>query len=264
MCANRKTPEVARLYHIHSSHIRSRLPDPIADESRPPFQFRTYPGAERVDLPGRDFDLPQPLGEVLQRRKSVRDFLLRPLDLALVGRLLYASFGVLGDRKVEGVWIYDRPSPSAGGLYPLELYVATQAVEGLVDGLYHYDARAHQLEVRQRGLLQAALAGAILAPDAVRSSNLVIMISAIFQRTLWKYGERGYRYVCLDAGHLGQNLYLVATALGLGPVGIGGFFDEDLNRLAGLTIGEEEVIYLMCVGQRKATDAIAMTLPAGS
>jgi SagB-type dehydrogenase family enzyme len=206
-------------------------------------------------LPGRDFDLGPPLGKVLRRRTSVRDFLLRPLELALVGRLLYASFGVRGERKVEGVWVYDRPSPSAGGLYPLELYVATQAVEGLVDGLYHYDARAHQLEVRRRVLLHAALADAILAPDVVRNSNLVIMISAIFQRTMWKYGERGYRYVYLDAGHLGQNLYLVATALGLGPVGIGGFFDEELNRLAGLTIGEEEVIYLMCIGQRKPMDA---------
>jgi SagB-type dehydrogenase family enzyme len=260
MGANRKIPHVARLYHSHSSHIRSRLPDATDDDHRPPFQFRTYPGSERVDLPGRDFDLSEPLGNVLRRRKSVREYVLQPLDLTLVGRLFHASFGVRGERKVEGGgWVYDRPSPSAGGLYPLELYVATQAVAELPDGLYHYDARAHQLEVRGRGLLHQALAEASLAPDAVRHANLVIMIAGMFQRTMWKYGERGYRYVHLDAGHLGQNLYLVATALGLGAIGIGGFFDEELNHLAGLTAGEEEVIYLMCIGQPGSTDAPNLT-----
>jgi len=161
---------------------------------------------------------------------------------------------VRGYRKVEREWVADRPSPSAGGLYPLELYVATQAVEGLVDGLYHYDARAHQLELRESRLLHPELADMTLGQDVIPYANLVIVISAIFQRTLWKYGARGYRYVWLDAGHLGQNLYLVATALRLGPVSIGGFFDEELNRLLGLPLGEEEAIYLMCIGHPQKTE----------
>lgn len=206
-----------------------------------------------MDLPGRDFDLDHPLGDTLRDRRSCREFLDRPLGLALVGRLLHTSFGVRGYRRVGTEWVYDRPAPSAGGLYPLELYVATQTVEGLADGLYHYDARAHQLELRQRRLLQPELADIALGQDMVRRANLVVVISAVFQRTVWKYGERGYRYVWLDAGHVGQNVYLVATAMGLGPVSIGGFFDEDLNRLLDLPAGEEEAVYMVCIGHPVGT-----------
>lgn len=249
-----KEPDIARLYHLNSSNLRCRVAELTVDADRYPIRFRTYAGSQRVGLPGKDFDLGTfTLGAVLQKRRSCREFVLGSLDLALVGRLLHASYGVRGYRKVEGQWTYDRPSPSAGGLYPLELYLATQAVEGLLDGIYHYDARSHQLELMHTGLFHPTLADMTIGQDMIREANLVIMIAAIPQRTMWKYGQRGYRYVWLDAGHLGQNLYLVATALGLGPVSIGGFFDEELNRLVSLPPGEE-VIYLVCVGQPK--DAI--------
>jgi len=219
------------------------------DVDRRPLRFRTYPGSQRIDLPGCDFNIGASLGDVLQRRQSKRKFLLRPLELAIVSQLLYTSYGLRGYRKVDGQWTYDRPSPSAGGLYPLELYVATQAVEGLGDGIYHYDARAHQLELRHTGLVHPDLANMTIGQDMIRDANLVIIISAIFQRTMWKYGQRGYRYVWLDAGHVGQNFYLVAEALGLGQVSIGGFFDDELHRLLELPEAEEEVIYLICIGQ---------------
>jgi SagB-type dehydrogenase family enzyme len=245
--------EAMRLYHAHSSHLRSRLPDPPRDEDRPPLRFRIYPGSTRVDLPGRDFEITPSLGRVLQIRRSAREFSLKPLELQLVGQLLHASFGVRGSRQVEGEWVYDRPVPSAGGLYPLELYVATQGVETLPDGLYHYDPRAHQLELRQDRLLQPDLAEIALGQAMIRNANLVVIVAAVFQRTLWKYGERGYRYIWLDAGHLGQNLYLVATALGLGPISLGGFFDEELNRLLNLPYGEEDAVYIVCVGNERST-----------
>ncbi len=246
--------EAAKLYHVNSSHVRSRLTELPVDEERRPLRFRTYLGSHRLDLPGRDFELPATLGDVLQWRHSVRDFRLNPLDLTAVGRLLHAGAGVRGYRKSEGEWVYDRPFPSAGGLYPLELYVATQVVRGLPDGIYHYDARAHQLEVRQTRLVHPELAEIALGQTMPRDANLVIAICAMFERTMWKYGERGYRYVWLDAGHVGQNLALIATALGLGSVGIGGFFDEELNRLFDLSPEEEEVIYLVCVGQPEEAD----------
>jgi SagB-type dehydrogenase family enzyme len=260
----RKVPEVARMYHLHSSLVRSRTRDLTFDEDRPPFRFRTYPGSQRIDLPGCDLPADRPLCEVLSSRRSVRDFELRPLDLATLGGLLHASFGLRGCRSVGGEWVYDRASPSAGALSPLEVYVATQAVQSLADGLYHYDARAHQLELRQRRLLHPQLADIALGQDVVRTANLVIVISAIFQRTMWKYGERGYRYVWLDAGHLGQNLYLLATALGLGPVSIGGFFDEELNRLLDLPRGEEEAIYLVCIGHPRERPDDAADAPRES
>jgi len=244
-----KETNLAKLYHLNSSHVRSRVPRTDVDLDRTPLRFRTYPGSERRDLPGRDYDLAVALGDVLQRRRSVREFRLQSLGLPLLGRLLHASYGLRSSHEIDAEWSSDRSAPSAGALYPLELYVATQAVDGLKDAVYHYDARAHQLELRRSGLVHAELTSMTIAQQMIRESNLVIVISAIFERTMWKYGQRGYRYVWLDAGHVGQNLCLCATALGLGAVAIGGFFDDEVNALIRLPTAEEEAIYLVCVGQ---------------
>jgi SagB-type dehydrogenase family enzyme len=245
--------DAARLYHLNSSYVRDRLVEPPADEDRRPYRFRTYPGSPRVDLPGRDFRITARIGDVLRRRRSARNLSLRPLDLARVGRLLHSSYGVKGFRNQDGESIQARPCPSAGALYPLELYVATRAVTGLSDGLYHYDARAHQLETRHIGSMHPGLAALVIQGDqeVIRNANLVITISAVFERTCWKYGERGYRYVWLEAGHVGQNLYLAATALGLGSVSLGGFFDEELNRFLNLPPGEEHAMYILCIGHSR-------------
>lgn len=248
--ARSKETDVARLYHLNSSNIKGHIPDLTVDNDRHPLRFRSYAGSKRTDLPGRDFQLDISLGEALRERRSKRDFLLRPLELEAVGRLLYASYGLRGYRQFEGESFYDRPTPSAGALYPLELYIAAQEVNQLPDGIYHYDARAHQLEEMRTGVFHTQLAELTIGQNMIKDANLVVMIAATFQRTMWKYGQRGYRYVWLDAGHVGQNLYLVAGALGLGSVAIGGFFDDALNRLIGLP-GEETVIYLLCIGQPK-------------
>lgn len=249
-----KEADVARLFHMHSRHERSRTTEMTLDEDRRQLCFRTYPGSTRTPLPGRDFLLEEPLGAVLARRRSIREYTLRPLPLATLGRLLYASYGIKGGGGgLESAC--ERAAPSAGGRYPLEIYVATQSVEGLVDGVHHYDARAHELELRRPGTAQPKLVNLALDQGMVRDSNVVVIITAIPERTMWKYGQRGYRYVWLDAGHLGENLYLVATALGLGPVGIGGFFDGELNELLDLPAGEES-FYLVCVGQPSAGDPI--------
>ena len=246
--AARTEPDVARLYHLHSSHERTRLIDPPIELDRQPARFRTYPGSARTELPGEDFALQMPLGVALARRRSVRTYVRRPLPLEALGRLLHTSYGVRGPRREGGEDTYDRPAPSAGGRYPLELYVATQSVEGLRDGIYHYDARAHELELVRAGLAQPALVDLIMGQEVARDANVVVVITAVRERTMWKYGQRGYRHLFLDAGHVGQNLYLVATALGLGATAIGGFLDEDLGALLRLP-GDEEPFYVLCVGQ---------------
>lgn len=248
--------DIASLYHLHSSHVRERLLDLSIDDDRWPFRFRTYPGSERIDLPGRDFQFSTTLGKVLRNRRSVRNLQVRPLALARVGRLLHASYGVRGYAKYDRASFHHRPCPSAGACFPLEIYVAAQAVIGLPDGVYHYDARAHQLEIRSRRHAHTELAAIFVGrggEEIVRQANLVVVITAIFDRTMRKYGERGYRYVWLDAGHLGQNLYLTATALGLGAVGLAGFFDDELNRFLDLPASEEQALYVLCIGHPRAS-----------
>lgn len=261
--ARSEEPNVSRLYHLHSSNFRPRLPELKVDEDRHPLRFRTYPAAPRIALPGRDFVLRQPLGTALEQRNSVREYTASPISLESVGRLLHSSYGVRGHRQVEGEWTYDRPSPSAGGRYPLEIYLSTRSVEKLDDGIYHYDARTHQLELRRAGLFQEALADMTLGQGMLCDANLVIVITAIFERTMWKYGQRGYRYVWLDAGHLGENIYLVAGALGLGACGIGGFFDQEVNCLLALP-PEEESIYLIGIGQPRNEGQVAQRETEGS
>jgi SagB-type dehydrogenase family enzyme len=236
--------DVARLYHLHSSHVAARPLETGLDDGAQVPRFRALPGAPRTALPGRDFAIDMTLGEALARRRSLRDHELRPLPLETLGRLLHVSYGVRG-RRPEG---YERPSPSAGGLYPCELYVAAQQVEGLADGIHHYDARAHDLALIREGAAQEELVALTMGQEMIRAANLVLIVTAVRARTMFKYGQRGYRFLLLDAGHLGQSLYLAATALGLGPAGIGGFLDAEINALLSLPEGEE-ALYLVVVGQ---------------
>lgn len=243
----------ARLYHLNSANVRSKAVDLVLDYDNRPPRFRTFPGSKRIALPKGHFRIRQPLGAALENRRSVRDFVLRRLPLARLSQLLFLSCGVRGVRTVEDEVVFDRCSPSAGGLYPVELYVATQMVAGVPDGIYHYDARFQRLEQVRAGRFHDPLADLTIGQEMIRTANLVVIMTAVFQRTMWKYGLRGYRYAWLDAGHVGQNLYLAAGGLKLGAVTIGGFFDSEVNRLLQLP-SEETAIYLACVGQpRKAS-----------
>jgi SagB-type dehydrogenase family enzyme len=239
--------DIARLYHLNSANLRPRIARDVPDQDRHPLRFRTYPGSPRMALPAPTLGLNMALGAALSVRRSVRSFDPAPLPLDVVGALLYAGYGLRGYHDVDGQLVCDRPTPSAGGLYPLELYVAAQSVAGIDDGVYHFDARAHQLEQRRVGSIQQELVGMAIGQDMIRDANLVIAITAVFGRTMWKYGQRGYRYVLFEAGHVGQNLYLAAAALGLGAVAIGGFFDDEINS-ALLLPADEEAIYLYCIG----------------
>lgn len=242
------TLDLAWLYQLNSRNVRTKTVDLRVDYDARPARFGRLAGARHVTLPKPHFNIPQSLGAAIRRRHSVRDFRLRWLSLQAVSQLLFLSYGVRGTKTVDDEVVFDRCSPSAGGLYPLELYVATQRVRGLPDALYHYDARFHALEEVRRGHFHAQLADLTIGQTMIRDANVLVIMTAVFRRTMWKYGLRGYRYVWLDAGHVGQNIYLVAGGLGLGAVTIGGFFDDEVNALLRLS-GEETAIYLACVGQ---------------
>jgi SagB-type dehydrogenase family enzyme len=238
----------ARLFHVNSTNVRSKAVDLVLDYDNRPPRFRTFPGSKRIALPRGHFRIRKTLGAALESRHSVRDFVLRPLSLDRLGQLLYLSHGVRGVRTVEDEVVFSRCSPSAGGLYPIELYVATQKVRGVPDGIHHYDARFHRLEQVAAGRFHEHLADLTIGQDMIRTANLVVVMTAVFQRTMWKYGLRGYRYVWLDAGHVGQNLCLTAVGLNLGAVTIGGFFDLEIGRLLQLP-PDEAAVYLACIGQ---------------
>lgn len=187
--------------------------------------------------------------EAIQRRRSIREYLDKPIPLEDLSRLLFHANGITGTREAYGLRDYPlRAAPSAGALSPIELYPAVNAVEGLRPGLYHYHPGRHSLQPLKLGDFRKSVAELCLGQDFLAKAAVVVFLSAVYERTRWKYGERAYRYVHLDAGHVSQNMLLEAVSLGLGACCVGAFFDDDLNGFLGLDGRREFVLLAVAVG----------------
>jgi SagB-type dehydrogenase family enzyme len=142
-----------------------------------------------------------------------------------------------------------RTAPSAGALYPVETYLVVNAVEGIDPGVYHYNVEKHALDQLKAGDFGVDIARAALDQDVAHRANIVFVWTAIFGRCKWKYRQRAYRYIYLDAGHIAQNVALAAVALGLGSCQIAALYDEEANALLGVDGIEESTIYMTTVGR---------------
>ena len=193
-------------------------------------------------------ELPQPertgtisVEQALHSRRSVRSFKPEPLSLEELSQLLWAAQGVTAGRF--------RTVPSAGALYPLEVYVAVGNVEGLDAGVYRYDAALHALSQVREGDVLRTLARAAYFQKSARSGAIALVFSAVYERTTGKYGERGIRYVHMEAGHAAQNVYMQAEALGLATVVLGAFMDRWVKRVFHME-EDEQPLSIMPVGVR--------------
>ncbi len=178
--------------------------------------------------------------EALTNRRSQRAFGDAPLRLEDAAQLLWAAQGIT---HPDG----RRTAPSAGALYPLEVYLVAGAVGTLPAGIYRYEPRHHRLIRSGAGDQRHALAAAAFQQRWMADAPAIIVIAAVFQRASRKYGERGQRYVFIEAGHAAENVCLQAVALGLGATIVGAFSDIAVKRLLGLT--EAEPILLVPVGK---------------
>jgi SagB-type dehydrogenase family enzyme len=189
-----------------------------------------------------------PFAKMVRLRQSCRAFSPRRLSIDAPASLLSAAYGMVGPSSGSGDRLYRRAVPSAGGLFPLELYAFIRRTDGLDDGLYHYDVPAHALQLTAAGDLFPALDRVFYTYPCIRDANLVIAFAAVFKRSQKKYGPRGYRYVLLEAGHSAQNVCLQAVEMGVSTLCMGGFVDTDLNALLGLTVPDEGVVYAVAAG----------------
>jgi SagB-type dehydrogenase family enzyme len=224
--------------------------DMVRGKPVPPVEKEPPPECRPVPLPGA------PAGEgdaaalwrLVRSRRSRRDFALAPLELRELSTLLWAAQGVL--RVDDGHTM--RTVPSAGARHPLETYLIINRVESLRSGLYRYRPVAHQLILlREDADVGGKASGACLGQDMVALSAATLVWTAVIDRARWKYQQRAYRYVYLDAGHVCQNLYLACEASGLSCCAIGAFDDDRMNRLIGVDGREEFVIYAAAVGRPK-------------
>ena len=182
---------------------------------------------EEVRLPEPSFEGKVPVERALALRRSVREFASEPLSLSAASQLLWAAQGVT---EPGG----GRTAPSAGALYPLEVYLVAGAVTDLPPGVYHYEPRRHRLVLSAKGDRRAGVAEAALDQDWVAEAPAILVLAAVQQRTARKYGARAARYVHIEVGHAAQNVYLQALALGLGTTVVGAYRDDPLADLLEL------------------------------
>ncbi len=199
------------------------------------------PPSETIRLPQPRFGGPVSLEQTLLARRSVRTYARDPLTVDDLTQLLWAAQGVTHSQGY-------RTAPSAGALYPLELYTVVGHMVGLPAGLYRYGGREHALERKCPHDLRSELCAAALNQRPVERAPLTFLLTAVYDRMTAKYGSRGVRYVDMEAGHAAQNLCRQAVALDLKSVVIGAFHDGEVKRIAMLP-ADEEPLYLVPVGR---------------
>lgn len=210
-----------------------------------PLPYKEFPGRLAwVELPRPEASGGPALWSVMAARRTERTYAPAAVTLAEVSQLLWAAQGVTGsDARFRTV-------PSAGARHPFETYLVVNRVTGLEPGLYHYHVPTASLEFLARGELGESLARAALDQDMMAKAALNVILAAVVGRGTWRYHERAWRYLYLDAGHIVQNLALAAAALDLGLCPIGAYYDGEVDELLGLDGEEETVLYMASIGRR--------------
>ncbi len=235
--------ERTKYRYTSRSDQQKGLPQPpleIPPDPQKPVMSLPRPGS--LDIPPLD------LRDAIEGRRSTRSYLREPITLDELSFLLWCTQGV---QQVHGDQMTFRTVPSAGARHALETYVLANAVEGLEPGMYRFLALSHQLQQVERGPAVAhRVTSACFDQQFILHSGAAFIWTAVPYRMTWRYGERGYRYLHLDAGHVCQNLYLAAEAVGCGTCAIAAFDDDEVGAVLGIDGSDQFVIYLATVGKK--------------
>ena len=193
-----------------------------------------------ISLPKPKLDGKVSVEKALSVRRSIRSYKNEPITIEQLSQLFWSAQGITDNQGL-------RTAPSAGALYPVEIYVVVGDVKDLPSGIYKYDYNNHTLTQAQTGDHRSALSSAALGQSSVEDGAIDFIITGIYERTSSKYGSRAERYVHLEVGHVAQNIYLQAVCLGLGTVVIGAFDDEQVKKVIGAQ-DDERPLYIMPVG----------------
>jgi SagB-type dehydrogenase family enzyme len=203
---------------------------------------QAYANTDVVKLPAPKYDGKVSVEKALHTRRSIREYKDKPLKLAEVSQLLWAAQGITDPLGL-------RTAPSAGALYPIEVYFVAGNVSGISDGVYKYNPHKNKLVRVMQGDKRSELCSAALNQPCIKNSAAVIILAAVYERTTRKYGERGIRYAHMEIGHAAQNVYLQSVSLNLGTVVIGAFDDNKVKRTLRMS-DEEQPLCIMPVGRK--------------
>jgi SagB-type dehydrogenase family enzyme len=250
---------VAELFHENSKIYRAdpRVRDRIrVAMTNPTLQrlmtsaHKRYPSTRKVALPKDDLPNSFRLDQAVAARRSAFEFAEGPLTLAQIAKCLRFAAGVTGIvHTPAGATVYLHAAPSGGALYPVETYLVAAKLTGLESGLYHFCPVDDCLEVVQQAELIGKFSAAAFTPQLANAAAIFILTGVSLKSRL-KYGERGYRFMLLEAGHIAQNILLTAAALELGAVPVGGFVDDEMDRLLGIDGLDEVSLYLVGIGRK--------------
>jgi SagB-type dehydrogenase family enzyme len=215
---------------------------------QPPL-YKAYPDAPVVRLPPPILDGGLATEAAIVTRRSSRDYSAEALPLADLSRVLFLTSGIATDEWGQR----HRTAPSSGALYPIEIYPVVHNVDGLEPGVYHYGYERHELRLVSAGDLRRRVVEQGIGQEFLGEANVVVFLTMILQRMRFKYQDRAYRYGLIEAGHLGENLYLAANSLGLGACAVGAFMDDDMNAMLGVDGVEEAIVYMLALGRLRTT-----------
>jgi SagB-type dehydrogenase family enzyme len=245
---------LAEFYHLNS-HTTRHLdwqyhPEELLRRGLQKKGIKKYPGCPQVVLPKEGMMIEPDLVKCILSRRSIRQWTSEPATLQQLGAMLYLSAAITYEKSMpDGSIDYLRPAPSGGALYPIEIYPCVLRIEDLPMGLYHYNPVDHALDVLQVDeYFEQALFDTMIFPGFMEGSAVVFVMTAVFERSCFKYFDRGYRFIQLEAGHTAQNMCLVAQGLGLGSLCLGGYVEKDLEPLLWVDGRSESPIYAICVG----------------
>ncbi len=240
-----KREGIGDLYHQETKYRRESMPRGELDWAHQPPPYKEFAHAlSRFPIRPLSQKGGKSLWDAVAQRRSVRDFSDESVAFGELSQLIWATQGITS--RARG---FDfRASPSAGALYPIETYLVANRVEEIPPGLYHYNVKETQLALLREGHFGPELSQAGLGQEMLEEAACVFVWTAIVGRSKWKYRERAYRYIYMDVGHIGQTLYLAATALNLGCCTVGAFFDEEVDHVIGVDGKNEISLYLGAVG----------------
>lgn len=239
--------DVGVIYHEWSKPGVIDTLGSLASWGQQPPPYKEYPGTRVIDLPKPVLAPGMSTEQAIAMRRSVRDYSGEPMTLGELSRLLFLASGVAAEEWGST----HRTAPSSGALYPIEIYPVIHSVAGVAPGVYHYSFQHHALELMRAGDHRETVVQQGLGQEYLGRCGVVLFLTQILQRMRFRYQDRSYRYGMLEAGHIGENVYLAATSMGLGACGVGAFMDNGINAMLGVDGVEEATVYMLAAGRKK-------------